>query len=329
MATLKDVALLANVHPTTASSVLSQTSGNSRFSAETKRRVEEAARKLGYVRNLTARNLRVRKSMAVGIVAGNLKNPFFAELATHVEELLKQKGYQLLLTCQGAESSGEEIVRLVKTLAERGVDGLLVWSELWGGRRVEFPETQEIPTVFLGYGPPKSPAVSLDIAGGLERAVNYHVARGCEQLVFFAPVMSRNAGFPKPRSEIIVEVCRKLGKPVPKIIFHEGESWNLAAAFHGAREAVSQVPRDAGIIGYNDVCAAGWFLAAREKELRPRLVGFDGTSLIRSLAIDLPYVDLRSEVIGQQAVDLLMKLIAGGSPEQTRLSVEPVFRGGV
>lgn len=125
---LKDVAREAHVHATTASSVLNDASGNSRFSQETRRRVEAAALRLGYVRNRAARSLRARRSQAVGLVAGNLQNPFCALLSLELEKRLHLLGYELLLTCHGADNADDE-QRLATTLVERGVDGLRMGAE--------------------------------------------------------------------------------------------------------------------------------------------------------------------------------------------------------
>ena len=153
MPTLKDVAREANVHPTTASSVLNDASRNSRFSPETRLRVKEAALRLGYVRNRAAGNLRIRKSHTVGLVAGNLQNPFFALLSLELEKRLRLLGYELILTCHGADNADDEH-RLEQTLLERAVDGLLIWSEVRGSCSADLSVKPGCPRVFLGYAPP-------------------------------------------------------------------------------------------------------------------------------------------------------------------------------
>ena len=58
MKTLRQVAVAAGVHPATAASVLNAARGNTRVAEPTRRRILTAARKLGYVRNESARRLK-------------------------------------------------------------------------------------------------------------------------------------------------------------------------------------------------------------------------------------------------------------------------------
>jgi len=319
---LKDVAREANVHPTTASSVLHDASGNSRFSPETRLRVEEAARRLGYVRNRAARNLRIRKSHTVGLVAGNLQNPFFAMLSLELEKHLHPLGYELLLTCHGADNANDEN-RLAQTLVERGVDGLLIWSEMREGRAAKPAPTPRCPRVFLGYGPPRESAVTVNIEEGLALAVDHLIASGLRHIAFFAPSYARVSGLPKPRPELLLDVCRRRRLPKPSLCYYDGESWDLQAAVQGAADILPRMKKDAAVIGYNDVCALAWFLAAREKNVP--VIGFDGTPLVQAMPSRIPFVDLRPAFVAEKAVELLGNLMSGETPRSRRVSVAPVF----
>lgn len=321
---LKDVAREANVHPTTASSVLNDATGNSRFSVETRLRVEEAARRLGYVRNRAASGLRIRRSHTVGLVAGNLQNPFFALLSLELEKRLHRLGYELLLTCHGADNADDEH-RLAKTLVERSVDGLLIWSEMRGGRTAKLPAKPGCPRVFLGYGPPRESAVTIDIEEGIVLAVDHLIAAGCRRIAFYSPSCARFSGLPKPRPELLLEVCRRRRIPKPLLLYYEGESWDLQAAVRGASEVLPGVDKKTGIIGYNDVCALAWFLSARNQRRKAPVIGFDGTPLVRAMPHRIPFVDLRPALIAEKAVDLLVNLMNEKSRGARRLSVAPAF----
>lgn len=325
MPNLKDVARLAEVHPTTASCVLNAASGNSRFSEDTRRRVEEAARRLGYVRNRAARGLRIRRSHTIGLVAGNLQNPFFALLALELEKRLQPLGYELVLTSHGADTADDEY-RLAQTLFERAVDALLIWSEVREGRTGTLPVKPGCPCVYLGYAPPGgAPAVTINIEMGIAMAVDHLVANGHRQIALYSPSYARLAGLPKPRPEILREVCDRRRLPRPSLYFYKGESWDIPAAVAGAMDLLVASGKAEAIIGYNDICATAWSLAAREHNVKCSVVGFDGTPFFRALPSRFPYVDLRPAAVSNAAVDLLMKLLQGQKPRPRSLSVDPVF----
>jgi len=319
---LKEVARIAEVHPTTASSILNAASGNSRFSEETRRRVEAAARQVGYVRNRAAVGLRARRSNSIGLVAGNLLNPFFALLAQELEKCLQPLGYELLLTSHGADSASDES-RLAQTLFGRSVDALLFWSEVRDGKPVRLRGKPDCPRVYLGYAPPRVPSVTTNIEKGIELAVGYLTEQGCRRISLYSPSYARAAGLPKPRPEILLDVCRRLRLPRPRLFYYDGESWDLSAAVDGATHLLSENAELGGVIGYNDVCATAWVLAGRELGRTNPVVGFDGTILFRSLPSRLPYVDLCPASMAEAAVVMLMQLLAGKRVRP--VIIDPVF----
>ena len=92
--TIKDVARAAGCGVATASRVLNK-SGSA--SSETRERVEQAARDLGFAFSATGRALQSRKSMTVGCLIPSLANPVFAEAVQGAQEELRKEGYQLLV----------------------------------------------------------------------------------------------------------------------------------------------------------------------------------------------------------------------------------------
>jgi LacI family transcriptional regulator len=119
--TLRDVAQLAGVHPSTASRILS---GSRRGDPEAAGRVHKAAQTLGYRANRIARALRQQNTTTVGMVVPDLENPFFPALVKSIESALNREGYALLL-CDAQDSPVVEAQR-VDALLQRQVDGLIL-----------------------------------------------------------------------------------------------------------------------------------------------------------------------------------------------------------
>ena len=90
MATLKDVAKLANVDVSTVSRALNNTSY---VHPETKERVYAAARELGYHPNVIARALRQGHSYIIGVVVPRLHLTIFSEILQGIEEQARKLGY--------------------------------------------------------------------------------------------------------------------------------------------------------------------------------------------------------------------------------------------
>lgn len=326
MVTLRDVAKTAGVHLTTASSVLNGASGNSRFSEETRRKVNRTAKRLGYSGNFIARSLRTRKTGTIGLVAGNIQNPFFAALSLQLEGHLRTQGYSLVLTCHGADSAADES-ELAQTLLARSVDGLLLWSEQRDGRTPRMPPASTTPRVWMGHGPRTEPAVTIDIAAGLELAVRHLRRLGCRRFGYYAPSYAESAGLPKSRPDLLDAVCHHLSLPSSMRLFFPGQSWNLDAAVECA-PPLMKTARRAGldaIIAYNDISAVGWHLATQHQGINLPVIGFDGSPLVKALRPRIAHVDLQIDAVAGSAVALLCTLMKGEAPVRCRTRVQPSF----
>jgi LacI family transcriptional regulator len=102
--TLADLAKAAGTSPSTASRALS---GRGYVSADVRDRLLDAAERLGYVPNASARTLKQRTSRVVGVVVSDLENQFYARLAAGVEETLRAAQYQMFLLADASEPEHE------------------------------------------------------------------------------------------------------------------------------------------------------------------------------------------------------------------------------
>lgn len=93
-ATIREVAQAANVSQATAARALGQ---YGYVSDDARARVERAAKKLGYVPNSVARALASGATNAVGLVVGDIENPFFAAAARGMSDQIEAHGHSVLL----------------------------------------------------------------------------------------------------------------------------------------------------------------------------------------------------------------------------------------
>ncbi|HWM05119.1 MAG TPA: LacI family DNA-binding transcriptional regulator, partial [Actinophytocola sp.] len=119
--TIGDVAKAAGVSPSTASRALT---GHGYAAATVKARVHAAAGELGYVPDDIARSLKRRTSRLVGVVISDLRNPFYADLAAGIEEVLGAAGYQMVLVNDDGDTDRE--LAGLRTLLAMRVPGTIV-----------------------------------------------------------------------------------------------------------------------------------------------------------------------------------------------------------
>ena len=91
--TIKDVAKLAKVSPSTVSRVLS---GSPSISDDTCKRVKNAVKELHYTPNTTARSLRCEKSKSIGVVFPDISGEFYATCASAILKYARMSDYTVL-----------------------------------------------------------------------------------------------------------------------------------------------------------------------------------------------------------------------------------------
>ena len=120
--TMNDVARIAEVSLKTVSRVVN---GEPNVRPETEERVLLAIRRLGFRRNDAARSLRQRhRSRTLGLVIGDVGNPFYSAIARGVEQVLRSR--DMLLITGSSDEDPEQERELVRELLERRVDGLII-----------------------------------------------------------------------------------------------------------------------------------------------------------------------------------------------------------
>jgi len=122
-ATLRDVAELAQVHPSTVSRVLNS-AARSRVTAATAVRIRAIASELGYQPNLMARGLRTRRTRSVGVIVTDISNPVIPPIVRGIERRLGDEGYTVLLA--NTDHSARRERRQLEAMRAKLVDGLIM-----------------------------------------------------------------------------------------------------------------------------------------------------------------------------------------------------------
>lgn len=126
---IKELADLAGVSAGTVSRALA---GSELISLKTRERIQELARQHGFRPNIMARNLRIQRTGAIGVLiplgheAGQpISDPFFITMLGLLADLLTERGYDLLLSRVIPQDSGW----LERVATSGRVDGLIVLGQ--------------------------------------------------------------------------------------------------------------------------------------------------------------------------------------------------------
>lgn len=163
MVSSRDVAKLANVSVSTVSRAFRD---DCYIDEQTRKKVHDAANKLGYVPNLIARSLKKRQSKMIGIIVPDSENIFFSNVVRTIETNLKMKGYTLLITYNN-EGPEEEKQNLQMFLSSQ-VDGIIFTPVSVNNEAIINLIKKNIPLVQLYRGAYKQ--IASIIADDLEEA---------------------------------------------------------------------------------------------------------------------------------------------------------------
>ena len=121
--------------------------GDPRVREETRRRVDEAARRLGYVPNSLASSLVSRSTRTIAVIVSDLTNPFFPSLLTPIYDELQIMGYRVVLFTERTDiPTGQESLR---RLLDRSIDGVLVTTATLESRFAAELQQRGLPMVLL------------------------------------------------------------------------------------------------------------------------------------------------------------------------------------
>jgi LacI family transcriptional regulator len=125
----RDVAKLAGVSQSTVSRVLNKARADL-ISAETRQRVNEAARQLGYSPDPIARALRGKRSGLLGLIVRDINDLFFAHMTAELSTQARLQNYQIVLGHVGSDP--QEALEFTDILDARHIDGIFLLGDLQG-----------------------------------------------------------------------------------------------------------------------------------------------------------------------------------------------------
>ncbi|MFQ6163518.1 LacI family DNA-binding transcriptional regulator [Sinorhizobium meliloti] len=191
-ATIADVARTAGVSTATAGRVLG---GYGYTSEKKKEQVLKAAQDLGYRPNSLARSLITGKTRTLGVVAGDIQNPFYASVLRGISNVAEANGFGLLIT--NSDETQLKEVHSVELLAQKQVDGLIVTpSDTRKARHLHNLRTMGVPLVLIDRAVAglMVDRVATDNIAAAEHAVRQLIAAGHRRIAIVAELVDEGSG---------------------------------------------------------------------------------------------------------------------------------------
>jgi LacI family transcriptional regulator len=319
--TLSDVASRAGVSPKTASRALN---GERHVNSETAARVLAAAEELQFVPNRLAQGLRGGSALAsVGLVIGDVGNPFWSSVARGVERELA--GADLLLITASHEEDPLLQDRLLRALVERRVDGLLLVPAPGDGDLT--PILRDVPVVAVDrpIDRPALDVVLFDDRGGAAAGVAALVSRGHRRIAFVGAehdvwtVEERLAGYREALAAAGVEEDPRLVRL---------DCTDPARAASETRDLLRLEDAPTAVMAMNNLISRGVRRALHEAATDVDIVAFDPDPDAELYTPSPSTVVIDPEAAGRAAAGLLLDRLGGDrrAPRRVVLPAALVMR---
>ncbi|WP_114946050.1 LacI family DNA-binding transcriptional regulator [Microvirga calopogonii] len=342
LVTLQDVAHEAGVSKATAARVLGS---YGTASPEVREKVLTAARALGYRPNELARSMTTGRSRTIGVIVGDIENPYFGQAVRGISEVASAAGFDVILANSGEEVEKEQAA--VQVLLGKRVDGLIVTpASMSHTQHLESVQRSGRPLVLLDRAIPKlkvdsvvtddraaaASATRMLIEAG-HRRIAYITATASDDPIYKGPhqislttVMDRIDGFLAASTEAGIE---QLEQYIRLGATRQGASGRIIA------DLLSMPHRPTAILASDNVVGLEVFKVIRALGMSIpddlSLVAFHDADWTSVTSPPITVIAQPVYNLGMESAQILIKRINGvaGSPKRLMLATKLIERQSV
>jgi LacI family transcriptional regulator len=322
--TVVDVALLAGTSRQTVSNVIH---GKTHVREETRARVLAAIAELEYRPNVAARSLKRQRTTVLGVVVGDLANPFYSEVARHIERHAEHHGYTMLLTSTGGERETEQ--KRIEGLLEHRVAAIIFLA--YSRNR---PVIEHTRCVFVGGLPaPHGVFIGVDERKSAATATAYLLSLGHRRIGYVNTTVNSHPDVDKARFAGYRRALSKAQiKPDETLVVRLGSGVDApdAPRQHELRRLLDRPDRPTAIFAAADYtalqvmdCADSLGLAVPEQL---SIVGFDNTKLSALERVSLTTVAYPFDELARLSVEAAIDAAETSPPHNHILQPELIVR---
>jgi LacI family transcriptional regulator, repressor for deo operon, udp, cdd, tsx, nupC, and nupG len=305
---MRDVAKLANVSPATVSRVIRHPN---LVSKETREKVLVVIKELNYQPHMIASQFRTRKTKTILVVIPDIRDPFFSQVLRGIEYTASYYGYKVLLGDTGNNLDKER--QFIDFLFQKQVDGIILLTA-----RLDISNLQQISAQFPmvlaceyldGL---EVPMVSIDNVSSARKMTEHLIQLGHIRIAHITGpmdvVLSRDRLRGFQQAMMIHELT------IPPAYIQEG-NYGLKSGYSQMIKLLALEELPTAVFTFNDEMAMGAIKAIKDYGMKVpddiAVVGFDNLEISAVFEPGITTIQQPKYEIGEQAMDLLIKLING------------------
>ncbi len=324
--TISDIAKELNITPATVSRALSD---HPAISEKTKKAVQDIAARLNYKKNSIAASLQSGRTNVIGVMLPSVETSFFGSVLHGIETIANSKGYNVLIY-QSEENMKHE-ARGIETFLSARVDGILASI---AKDTVDFDhflevKARNIPLVFFDRANDDLgiPSVVIDDFKGAFLATEHLIKQGYNRIAHIGGATHTSIWNARLKGYTAALAANNI--PFDESLVYVGN-----ISIDSGKEAVkyffdSSAPPDA-IFAVEDFTALGAIKELKDRNIKiPEevgIIGFANELFGQHITPGLSTIDQQTELMGTEAIKLLLELISGkekNKPRQLKIVLEP------
>jgi len=306
--TIKDIAKIAGVSTMTVSRVIN----NEKYvKTETKDRVLKLILEYGYEPNFFAKSLKSRKSKTIGLIIGDIENPYYSRLAKGVIDVAESSDYNVIVC--NSKYKAELSERYINMLIKKGVDGVLIATVDVFSELINKLNKRDIPFVLITrkLDLPGINYITADDYLGGRIAAEYLISLGHKKIFF---LKAANVWGSNERIRAFTDVLKENSIYYDESYFSDYLE-NLDQSYNTTKKFLTEDKNKnfTAIIGGNDFLAIGAMEAIIESGLNiPEdisLIGYDNLNITSILKVSLTTVQQPKLRFGELATKRIIQMI--------------------
>jgi LacI family transcriptional regulator, galactose operon repressor len=249
--TILDVAERSGVSKSTVSNVIR---GGVHVSPDRRRRVLAAVAELGYRPNAVARQLVLQRTSTIGVVVGDLANPFYGELVKRLERHAHEAGYATAVS--NTDGHAEREAARIEALLEQRVAGIVMLQFSGDRAALDGVIADGTPAAVVSSTESRVDSVGVDERVGIALAVRHLADLGHERIAYVtSPLVEARTN--SVRYETFTRACRETGSTEDDL----ADATAVAAAndivaielIDELERCGRRVPDDVSVVGFDGI----------------------------------------------------------------------------
>lgn len=317
MATMEQVAKIANVSVATVSRVLNNPNS---VSPDTRQRVQDVIKKLNYEPNLLGRSLRKTETNLILVLLHAIDNPFFSKIIRGIENIAHIYNYDVIVANNyGDRQLGEHYVDFLRS---RLVDGVILLSNEFTAEEMDRLSANYPVVQTIEYNPAsQAPAITIDYYQASCDLMEHLISLGRKQIAFInandRPIISTDEKY-----RAYVDTLTKYQLPVIT------QATDITTfGYFTAKEKTSDIlksnPKLDGIFACSDLLACGAIDCCLDQGYRVpediAVVGFDNIFYSEIFKPSITTISHNSFNLGLKSMEVMLQLINGEKLTTTHL----------